>query len=172
MSSHIATQEVTIAQFIGELAPQIQALFTQVLLSCDAQRLIGRHMFAIDAVKLPIKASPERSGSFAEWVHEASRMERIVKKMLLTHQRRDAASADEYEMGLNTQGMGHLQNEAKRVRDFLALPRIRPHPHPQRPGARPSHRMDVSGPGALWAHLAGAPLWGTQTHACPCVRAC
>jgi transposase len=82
ISGDSAPQFSTIARFIRELAPQIQALFTQVLLTCDAQGLIGRQMFAIDGVKLPSNASKERSGSFAELTHEADRMERAVKKML------------------------------------------------------------------------------------------
>ena len=38
---------------VRELGPQIGALFTQVLLTCDRQGLIGGHLFAIDGVKLP-----------------------------------------------------------------------------------------------------------------------
>ena len=120
LSGDSAPQFTTIARFIRELAPQIQSLFTQVLLTCDAQGLIGRQMFAIDGVKLPSNASKERSGSFTELAHEADRMERAVNKMLATHQSRDAASTDEDDAGLNTQRITHLQNEAKRIRDFLA----------------------------------------------------
>ena len=121
LSGDSAPQFTTIAKFIRELAPQIQALFTQVLLTCDAQGLIGRHMFAIDGVKLPSNASKERSGSFAELAHEADRMQRAVKKMITTHQRCDAASLDQDDVALNTRRITHLQNEAARIRDFLAL---------------------------------------------------
>ncbi len=129
VSGDSAPQFTTIAKFVRELGPQIQALFTQVLLTCDAQGLIGRHMFAIDGVKLPSNASKERSGSFSELAHEASRMERAVKKMLAAHQSRDSAPTDEDDAGLNIQRMEHLQNEAKRVRDFLAT-------HTERKGAK------------------------------------
>lgn len=129
ISGDSAPQFSTIARFIRELAPQIQALFTQVLLTCDAQGLIGRQMFAIDGVKLPSNASKERSGSFAELAHEAQRMERAVQKMLATHQSRDAASTDEDDAGLNTQRIAHLQAEAARIRDFLAM-------HTERKGAK------------------------------------
>jgi transposase len=105
ISGDSAPQFTTIAKFVRELSPQIQALFTQVLLTCDAQGPIGRHMFAIDGVKLPSNASKERSGSFAELAHEACRMERAVKKMLATHQSRDSAPSDENEWGLNTRRM-------------------------------------------------------------------
>ena len=120
LSGDSAPQFPTIARFIRELAPQIKAWFTQVLLTCDAQGLIGRHMFAIDGVQLPSNASKERSGSFAALAHEADRMEGAVKKMLATHQSRDAACPDEDDARLGAQRITHLQNEAARIRDFLA----------------------------------------------------
>ena len=46
-----------------ELGPDIQALFSQALLTCDRVGLIGKTMFAIDGVKLPANASKERSGA-------------------------------------------------------------------------------------------------------------
>jgi transposase len=66
LSGDCAPQFTTLAKFIRELSGEISALFTQVLLTCDAQGLIGRHMFAIDGVKLPSNASnasKERSGN-------------------------------------------------------------------------------------------------------------
>ena len=52
-----------IAKFVNHLGEQIKPLFSQVLMTCDAQGLIGRDMFAIDGVKLPSNASKERSGT-------------------------------------------------------------------------------------------------------------
>lgn len=48
-----------IAKFVSSLSDQIKPLFSQVLMTCDAQGLIGRDMFAIDGVKLPSSASKE-----------------------------------------------------------------------------------------------------------------
>ena len=61
----------TIAGFISGLADLIGKVFQQVLLVCDAQGLIGREMFAIDGVKLPSNASKERSGTRADFQHQA-----------------------------------------------------------------------------------------------------
>src|SRR5437867_235642 len=58
--------------------------------------------------------------SFAELAHEADRMERAVKKMLAAHRSRDMASGDDDDTGLNVQRVKRLQQEAARVRDFLA----------------------------------------------------
>ncbi len=120
ISGDSVPQFTTIARFVRELGPQIESLFTQVLLTCDAQGLIGRHMFAIDGVKLPGNASKERSGTFSELAHNARRMERAVHKMIASHQARDGAAADDDEPGLNLQRVKRLQHEAARTREFLA----------------------------------------------------
>jgi hypothetical protein len=49
LSGDSAPQFSTIARFIRELAPQIQTLFTLVLLTCDAQGLTERMKQAIDS---------------------------------------------------------------------------------------------------------------------------
>jgi transposase len=67
-----------IARFVRELGPQIGALFTQVLMTCDRLGLIGKTMFAIDGLKLPCNASKERSGTHAELAHRAARLERAA----------------------------------------------------------------------------------------------
>ena len=66
ISGDSAPSYTHIAKFVRELGPQIQELFTQVLMTCDRMGLIGRQMFAIDGVKLPCTASKERSGTHEE----------------------------------------------------------------------------------------------------------
>ncbi len=64
-----------IAKFVSSLGEQIKPLFSQVLMTCDAQGLIGRDMmFAIDGIKLPSNASKERSGTHDELRHRAQRL--------------------------------------------------------------------------------------------------
>ena len=53
MSGDSQPSHTHIAKFLASLGAQIKPLFTQVRLTCDAQGLIGREMFAIDGVKLP-----------------------------------------------------------------------------------------------------------------------
>ena len=57
----------TIASFVSSLGEDIAHVFGAVLAICDRQGLIGREMFAIDAVKLPSNASKKRSGTRAEF---------------------------------------------------------------------------------------------------------
>ncbi len=89
ISGDCAPQFTTLAKFVRELRSEITELFTQVLLSCDAQGLIGRQMFAIDGVKLPSNAAKKRSGTHAELARQAERMEAAVATILTTHQSRD-----------------------------------------------------------------------------------
>ncbi|MCZ4304550.1 transposase, partial [Zoogloeaceae bacterium G21618-S1] len=58
----------TIAAFVSELGEEVARLFTQVLLVCDRQGLIGRELFAVDGVKLPSNASKARSGTRADFL--------------------------------------------------------------------------------------------------------
>src|SRR3989442_14804635 len=82
-------QFTTIAKFVRELGEEVSAIFTQVLMICDRQGLIGRQMFAIDGVKLPSNADKRRSGTHAELAREAARMEGAVAKMLTSHRHAD-----------------------------------------------------------------------------------
>ena len=120
ISGDSAPQFTTIAKFIRELANEVSAIFTQVLLICDRQGLIGRQMFAIDGVKLSSNADKRRSGTHAELAHEAGRMEAAVAKMMKMHRGRDAR-ADAGEDGAQQAArIERLQTEAKHIREFLA----------------------------------------------------
>jgi transposase len=120
ISGDSAPQFTTVAKFIRELGNEAGAIFTQVLLICDRQGLIGRQMFAIDGVKLPSNADKRRSGTHAELAHEAKRMEAAVAKMLEAHRGRDE-SKDSGEVGLpDGERLERLQTEARSIRAFLA----------------------------------------------------
>jgi transposase len=78
LSGDLAPSYTHIAKFVRELGDEVQKLFTQVLMTCERMRLIGKEMFAIDGVKLPGNASKERSGTHAELLHRAERLEASV----------------------------------------------------------------------------------------------
>lgn len=119
ISGDCAPQFTTLAKFVRELRDEIAELFTQVLLTCDAQGLIGRQMFAIDGVKLPGNASKKRSGTHAELTRQAERMEASVTAMLTAHQSRDETNVGE-DHARELQRLDKLASEAARIRDFLA----------------------------------------------------
>jgi hypothetical protein len=83
---------------VRELGNEIHGLVTQVLLTCDRMGLIGREMFAIDGVKLPANASKERSGTHAELVHRANRLDKAARRIIEAHQQQDKTSERRREM--------------------------------------------------------------------------
>lgn len=120
ISGDSAPQFTTIAKFVRELGEQVSAIFTQVLVICDRQGLIGRQMFAIDGVKLSSNADKRRSGTHAELAHEAQRMEAAVTKMLRAHRSRDECAEVDEDETANAARIERLRTEAKRIRHFLA----------------------------------------------------
>lgn len=109
-----------IAKFVANLSTQIKTLFSQVLMTCDAQGLIGRDMFAIDGVKLPSNASKERSGTHEELRHRADRLEQAADKILALHQAQDKHGADDALEPKRQARIAALRKEAARTREFLA----------------------------------------------------
>ena len=108
-----------IARFVRELGPQIGALFTQVLMTCDRLGLIGRTMFAIDGVKLPANASKERGGTHAELAHRAERLDKAAAKIVALHQAQDEHGGP--ALGAQRQArIDELQREARATREFIA----------------------------------------------------
>lgn len=110
----------TIAAFVRGLSDEITTIFTEVILICDRQGLIGRQMFAIDGVKLPGNASKARSGTHAELAHQAQAIERRVKSMLNEHRKQD--NRGEQLAGERSSQLARvkaLKAEAKAIREFL-----------------------------------------------------
>ena len=108
-----------IAKFVANLNTQIKPLFSQVLMTCDAQGLIGRDMFAIDGVKLPSNASKERSGTHAELRHRAERLDKAADKILALHQAQDKQGSEDALEPKRQAQMEALRKEAARTREFL-----------------------------------------------------
>lgn len=109
-----------IAKFVSTLGEQIKVLFSQVLMTCDAQGLIGGDMFAIDGVKLPSNASKERSGTFEELRHRARRLDKAADKIVNLHQSQDKATQEEPLPAKGQARIDALRKEAARTREFLA----------------------------------------------------
>jgi len=109
-----------IAKFVANLSDQIKPLFSQVLLTCDAQGLIGRDMFAIDGVKLPSNASKERSGTHEELRHRADRLNKAADKIMALHQAQDKHGEDDALEPKRQARIEALRKEAARTREFLA----------------------------------------------------
>jgi transposase len=117
ISGDSAPQFTTIAKFVRTLAGDVADIFVRVLLVCDRLGLIGRQMFAIDGVKLPSNADKRHSGTHAELLHDAQRMEAAVEKMLAAHCNDDESIKPRTS---TAERIERLQSEARRIRAFLA----------------------------------------------------
>jgi len=125
----------TLAAFVSTGGEALSQLFTQVLMVCDRQGLIGRELFAIDGVKLPSNASKARSGTRKEFQREARKMERMVQRLLARHRQEDLTPT--YEPSLRrreVRQIERLKQEAEKLRAWLQA-------HPEdRKGVRGSIR--------------------------------
>lgn len=108
----------TLAAFVSEMGDLAAKLFAQVLVLCNRQGLIGHEMFAIDGVKLPSNASKAKSGTRADFLHQAEKMEAAARKMLARH--READAQGEPEAARQARKLERLQQEAWQMREWLA----------------------------------------------------
>lgn len=129
----------TLADFISRSRDAIASVFAQVLAILDNEGLIGREMFAIDGVKLPSNASKHRSGTRAEFLAQAEKLERAARTMLDQHQRNDAGSLDASGKKAAAR-IERITREATKIRTWLAAnPNDRPG---SRGGIRKSNLTD------------------------------
>ena len=110
----------TIAGFVSSLGEDIAHIFTQILYICDKQGLIGREMFAIDGVKLPSNASKARSGTRADFEHQADKLEAAAKAMLERHREADQRVMEPDLKAKESQRLARLQTDAAQLRAWLA----------------------------------------------------
>lgn len=110
----------TIAAFVSSLADDIARVFTQVLYLCDRQGLIGREMFAIDGVKLPSNASKQKSGTRADFEHQAAKLEAAARVMLERHREADQKPVEADLNAKEALRIARLQTDAAQMRQWLA----------------------------------------------------
>jgi transposase len=130
----------TIAHFVSTRGDEIAPVFAAVVAICDRQGLIGREMFAIDGVKLPSKASKQRSGTRAEFVRQAEKLERAAQVIVQRRRATDALPVEPPLAAKEAQRVAQLQHDAAELRAWLAA-----HPDERRGptgGVRQSNRTD------------------------------
>lgn len=109
----------TIAAFVSGLGEEVGRCFTQVLLVCDRQGLIGRELFAIDGVKLPSNASKSKSGKRSDFEREAAKMEAVVRQMTASHAASDDDTNSHTEGEHARRTRERLTREAAQIRGWL-----------------------------------------------------
>ncbi|MGI2178012.1 transposase [Shewanella frigidimarina] len=118
VSGDVQPHYTSIAGFVAKMHEQIEPLFTQVLLICDEEGLIGRNMFAIDGCKLKSNASKEWSGTFDELGRKKAKLERASKRIIERHQAQDGLSEELVTQDLNQKTK--LDKSADKITAFLS----------------------------------------------------
>jgi len=107
----------SIASFVARMKDQIEPLFTQILMICDEEGLIGRNMFAIDGCKIKSNASKEWSGTHEELGRKQEKLKRASKRILARHQAQDYSNEEEVEHDLKQKAK--LDKSADKIEKFL-----------------------------------------------------
>lgn len=110
----------TIAAFVSRSRDAIAAVFAQVLAILGKEGLIGREMFAIDGVKLPSNASKHRSGTRADFLARARKLEQAARTMLDRHRANDDNTSPEDPNGKGAARVERMKREAAQIRAWLA----------------------------------------------------
>lgn len=109
----------TLASFVSRMGDLAGHVFTQVLLICLRQGLVGREMFAIDGVKLPSNASKARSGKRKDFRRQADKMRRAVEQLLAKQRAVDAAAAQVPLSEREQRQIQRLSREADAIEAWL-----------------------------------------------------
>ncbi len=118
LSGDVQPHYTCIASFVARMKKQIAPLFTQVLMICDKEGLIGRHMFAIDGCKIKSNASKEYSGTIEELTRKEAKLRKASQRILARHQAQDGLSDDEVSHDLKQKTK--LDSSAEKIKQFLA----------------------------------------------------
>jgi transposase len=112
----------TIAAFISSMEKEISEIFTQVLLVCEEEGLLGGTHFSLDGVKLPSNAAKEWSGTHSDLKKKKKKIERKVADTIKEHRNRDRRyrKSKDKENDRFKKRIQRLENKAKRIEKFLA----------------------------------------------------
>jgi transposase len=113
----------TIAAFVSSMEDEIPSLFTNVLLVCEQEDLLGGTFFALDGCRLPSNASKQWSGKISEIQKKKDRFERKVRQLL--KQQIEADKTDEANIKASSERFNRqkqierLQKKADRIDKWL-----------------------------------------------------
>jgi transposase len=113
----------TIAAFVSSMGDEIGRLFTQVLLVCEEEGLLGGTHFSLDGLKLSSNASKEWSGKFEDLKKKKENLERKVKEAIREHREADKREGKKRGSGggdRREKRIRRLKQQADRIEKFLA----------------------------------------------------
>lgn len=109
----------TLAAFVSSMGEErVVGLFTQVLLVCEQEGLLGGTQFSLDGLKLPSNASKEWSGTQAELLKKKEKLEEKVKSAVREHREEDRRGGDP-DGDRRKRRIERLERQAERIGQFL-----------------------------------------------------
>jgi len=115
----------TIAEFVSGMGEErISSLFSQVLLVCEEEGLLGGTHFAIDGYKLSSNAAKEWSGTHADLRRKHEKLRELVRESVREHRGNDRKKAVPSQR--SNERIKRLEQKASRIERFLAenTPRV------------------------------------------------
>jgi transposase len=115
----------TIAEFVSGMGEErIGSLFSQVLLVCEEEGLLGGTHFAIDGYKLSSNAAKEWSGTHADLRRKHEKLRELVRESVREHRSNDREKIAPSQR--SAERRQRLEQKASRIERFLAenAPRI------------------------------------------------
>lgn len=113
----------TIATFVSSIREEIKELFTQVLLVCNEESLLGGSCFSLDGLKLSSNASKEWSGKHEDLKKKKEALERKVAEAVAEHVKADAAGSGTNQVQSDEDRLQkrirRLRQKAERIEKFL-----------------------------------------------------
>jgi len=110
----------TIAAFISSMGDKIVTLFSNILLICHEEGLLGGTHLSLDGVKLPSNASKEWSGKHGELGKKQKKLEEKVKQALKQHKEADKRADDTVsDKERRDRRIKRLRQRAERIERFL-----------------------------------------------------
>jgi transposase len=112
----------TIAAFVTSMGNEIDVLFTQVLLVCEEEDLLGGTHFSLDGLKLSSNASKEWSGTFGDLKKKQETLERKVKEAIREHRAADKREGKkpDSDKQRRERRIKRLKQKADRIERFLS----------------------------------------------------
>ena len=109
----------TLAAFVSSMGSErIIDLFSQVLLVCEEEGLLGGTHFSLDGLKLPSNASKEWSGTHADLRKKKEKLEQKVQAAIKEQQKEDAGGEDR-DRQREEKRIKRLARNAERIGRFL-----------------------------------------------------
>jgi transposase len=110
----------TIATFVLTMREAITPIFTQILLICEEEGLLGGTHFSIDGVKLPSNASKEWSRKIDDLREKKDKIEKKIEKILKEHKEEDRKEEvkEENKVKSNEKRLERLKKKSEKIKKF------------------------------------------------------